>query len=76
MDREKYTMLSIRVAKVCIPTSNFPLPTSNFPLFLTSANLSGHPESKTLTEARVFFPSVEGIDGGLCDHPPSDIFSL
>ena len=33
--------------------------TLNFPLFLTSANLSGHPESKTLLEAKEFFPSVE-----------------
>lgn len=75
MDSEQYYMLSIRVAKVCLPTSQSTL-NSQFPLYLTSANLSGHPESKTLAEARVFFPSVEGIDGGVCDRPPSDIFSL
>ena len=45
-----------------------------YPLFLTSANISGNPESKTLVEAREFFPWVEGIDGGICDEPPSDIF--
>lgn len=48
----------------------------SFPLFLTSANLSGMPESKTLAEARELFPWVEGINGGLCDIPPSDIFEF
>jgi L-threonylcarbamoyladenylate synthase len=76
IDSEKYTMLSIRVAEVCVPNYELRIPNYEFPLFLTSANLSGNPESKTLTEARVFFPSVEGIDGGVCDRPPSDIFSL
>ena len=77
MDSERYEMLSIRVSRVCIPTfQHSNIPTFHFPLFLTSANLSGHPESKTLTEARVFFPWVQWIDGGICDRPPSDIFSI
>lgn len=77
MDAHSYTMLSIRVASICIPKiPSIRVPKFHFPLFLTSANLSGYSESKTLTEARVFFPSVEGIDGGVCDRPPSDIFSL
>lgn len=72
MDAEKYQMLSLRVATVCLRAE----PPSSFPLFLTSANLSGSPESKTLAEARVSFPGVVGIDGGSCDRLPSDIFSL
>ena len=57
MDSERYEMLSIRVSRVCIPIfQHSNISTFHFPLFLTSANLSGHPESKTLTEARVFFP--------------------
>jgi tRNA A37 threonylcarbamoyladenosine synthetase subunit TsaC/SUA5/YrdC len=47
-----------------------------FPLFLTSANLSWQPESTTIEEARKYFPSIEWFDGGTCDRPPSDIFSL
>lgn len=77
MDSEQYQMFSIRVAGVCLPTlEHSNTRTLSFPLFLTSANLSGHPESKTLTEARVFFPWVQWIDGGICDRPPSDIFSI
>jgi tRNA A37 threonylcarbamoyladenosine synthetase subunit TsaC/SUA5/YrdC len=72
MDADRYTMLSLRIASVCLKKSG----TMNFPLFLTSANLSGHSESKTLTEAKEFFPWIDGIDGGLCSRPPSDIFSL
>jgi len=56
MESEKYQMLSIRVAKVCLPTlQHFNTPTLQFPLFLTSANLSGQRESKTLAEAREVF---------------------
>jgi len=56
IEYEKYTMLSIRVAEVCIPNYELRITNYEFPLFLTSANLSGNPESKTLAEARVFFP--------------------
>jgi tRNA A37 threonylcarbamoyladenosine synthetase subunit TsaC/SUA5/YrdC len=59
MDAEKYHMLSIRVASVCLKASE----RLSFPLFLTSANLSGHPESTTFAEARSSFPEVEGYDG-------------
>lgn len=78
MDSEKYQMISIRVAQVCIPPIQLSSHTSNllFPLFLTSANLSWMPESKTLAEARELFPLVEWIDGGICSQPPSDIFSI
>jgi tRNA A37 threonylcarbamoyladenosine synthetase subunit TsaC/SUA5/YrdC len=56
MDSEKYGMLSLRVAKVCLPTlEHSNIPTLSFPLFLTSANLSGMPESKTLREAEELF---------------------
>lgn len=77
MDSEKYQMLSLRVARVCLPTlQDSNMPTLHFPLFLTSANLAGMPESKTLAEARGIFPEVEWIHGGVCDRPPSDIFSI
>jgi tRNA A37 threonylcarbamoyladenosine synthetase subunit TsaC/SUA5/YrdC len=76
LDTKTYEKISLRIASVCLPISNFQLPTSNFPLFLTSANLSGSPESKTLAEARAIFPWVDGIDGGICDIPPSDIFEF
>ena len=59
MDTEEYQMLSIRVANVCLKASE----KLNFPLFLTSANLSGHPESTTLAEALSSFPGVTGYDG-------------
>ena len=77
LDPVQYARLSIRVASVCIdPTilrSNHPaIPL--FPLFLTSANLSGNPESKTLSGVREYFPDIAGIDGGVCDLAPSDIF--
>ncbi len=74
MDKEKYEMVSLRVANVCIFQEV--REKISFPLFLTSANLSWNPESKTLAEARVYFPWIQWIDGGLCNHPPSDIFSL
>lgn len=59
MDSEEYQMLSIRVASVCLKTSE----KLNLPLFLTSANLSGRPESTTLDEAQASFPGVTGYDG-------------
>jgi tRNA A37 threonylcarbamoyladenosine synthetase subunit TsaC/SUA5/YrdC len=74
MDSAHYPMLSLRVGSVCLSHSPFTIHHS--PLFLTSANLSGQSESKTLAEARALFPGVDGIDGGICDRPPSDIFSL
>ena len=64
MNAEKYQMLSIRVAKVCLPinqSANQPI--SQFPLFLTSANRSSEPESTTLEAAKKIFPHIEGIDG-------------
>ena len=78
LDSNEYEMISLRVAQVCIPT----IPLSNhptippFPLFLTSANISGKGESKTLAEAREYFSWVIWIDGWTCDNPPSDIFSI
>lgn len=74
LDARTYEKISLRVAKKCIIADirdNF-----IYPLFLTSANLSGNPESKTLAEAREFFPSMQGIDGGICNQAPSDIFEF
>jgi tRNA A37 threonylcarbamoyladenosine synthetase subunit TsaC/SUA5/YrdC len=76
MEENKYEMFSLRVAKVCILNYEWSITNYEYPLFLTSANLSGHPESKTLEEAQRVFPWIEGIDGGICDQPPSDIFSI
>jgi tRNA A37 threonylcarbamoyladenosine synthetase subunit TsaC/SUA5/YrdC len=77
LDVEKYDFISIRVASECLPIQLSHHPTiPPFPLFLTSANTSGNSESKTLTEAREYFPWVEWIDGWMCDQLPSDIFSL
>ncbi len=76
MDPSKYEKLSLRVASVCVPHYWSRMRDLSLPLFLTSANLSGHPESRTLEEAKKYFPHLDGIDGGLCDRPPSDIFSL
>jgi tRNA A37 threonylcarbamoyladenosine synthetase subunit TsaC/SUA5/YrdC len=73
IESERYSMISLRVGDICIPKQQENI---SYPLFLTSANLSGNPESKTLAEARVFFPWVEWIDGWICDRPPSDIFSI
>jgi tRNA A37 threonylcarbamoyladenosine synthetase subunit TsaC/SUA5/YrdC len=75
MDEYQYARLSLRVASVCLksPPLSGGQEQSIYPLYLTSANLSGYPESKTLTEARVCFPWIDGIDGGICDFPPSDI---
>lgn len=57
MDGGKYEKISLRVAKVCIPNYSRALfGDTSFPFFLTSANLSGHSESKTLIEAESVFP--------------------
>lgn len=71
---DEYEYISFRVAEVCVP--NYEIWTMNykFPLFLTSANLSWHPESTTLGQAKTIFPWIPWIDGGVCDRPPSDIF--
>lgn len=74
LDPETYQMISLRVAGVCIPAdirNNI-----QYPFFLTSANISGNPESKTLAEARGYFPWIDGIDHGVCDELPSDIFEF
>jgi tRNA A37 threonylcarbamoyladenosine synthetase subunit TsaC/SUA5/YrdC len=61
MDPMSYPRLSLRVAKSCIsPDIRDQI---LYPLFLTSANLSGQDESKTLAEARESFPDIMGIDG-------------
>ncbi|MBX9808965.1 Sua5/YciO/YrdC/YwlC family protein [Candidatus Gracilibacteria bacterium] len=74
LNQEQYSKISLRVAKKCIleSVSN----TLVFPLFLTSANISGQSESSTLAMAQNIFPGVVGQDGGLCNNPPSDIFSF
>ncbi len=54
LDTEKYSNISFRIASACIPESL--RNTLHYPLFLTSANLSGNPESKTLAEASAYFP--------------------
>ena len=74
MDPYKYEKISLRVALSCIDANI--RDTIEYPLFLTSANLSGASESKTLIEAKIVFPGIEGIDGGVCENQPSDIFSL
>ncbi len=71
-DSRKYKYLSIRVASVCLPEKV--RSSLSFPLFLTSANPSGQDEAHTLAEAKKYFPEVDGFDGGVCDHSPSDIF--
>lgn len=47
-----------------------------FPLFLTSANKSGEKESTTFLEAKQIFPEIDGFDGGICNHSPSNIFEF
>ena len=74
LDGEEYMNIAFRVAQYCIPVD---IRDSLFyPLFLTSANLSGKPESTTLPEAGEYFPWIDGYDGWICNHPPSDIFSF
>lgn len=54
LDEKQYEKLSLRVAESCIDENI--RDSVSYPLFLTSANLSGMPESKTLAEARELFP--------------------
>ncbi len=74
MNTEKYTLFSLRVAESCIDANI--RDSIVYPLFLTSANLSGMRESSTLLSAESIFPGISGIDGGVCDRPPSDILSI
>lgn len=74
LDKKEYNKISFRVAEVCIYADI--RDNIQYPLFLTSANLSGNPESKTLAEARGVFLWIDGVDGGICDEPPSDIFEF
>lgn len=74
LDSREYSNISFRVAEKCIPK---PFNNSlSYPLFLTSANISGLPESITLKQSQEYFPWIRGYDGGICDEPPSDIFSF
>lgn len=74
LNGDEYSNISFRVARYCIPGESHNQ--LSYPLFLTSANLSGNPESTTLNDARTYFPWINGHDGGICDLPPSDIFSF
>jgi len=78
LQTDAYREISWRVASVCLPdevTRQIVHDEAlDFPMFLTSANLSGERESTTLEEAMRVFPGVRGIDGGVCDRPPSDVF--
>lgn len=74
LDLNQYAMISLRVAENCIDANI--RDTIQYPLFLTSANVSGQPESSTLEATKIIFPEISGFDGGLCDKKPSDIFSL
>lgn len=74
LDSAQYAHISFRVADTCIPDDI--RDSLRYPLFLTSANLSGQKESTILSEVRTIFPGVDGYDGWVCDHPPSDIFSI
>ncbi len=74
LNQDEYSNISFRIAEYCV-SEEFQ-DKLIYPLFLTSANLSGKPESTTLGEAREYFPWIDGYDGGICDLPPSDIFSF
>lgn len=74
LDITDYANISFRVAEVCI--SRDIRNTLDYPLFLTSANLSGKSESMTLIEATKSFSGIPWYDGGICQLPPSDIFSF
>lgn len=74
LNQDDYGNISFRVAEKCIPANI--RNSIQYPLFLTSANLSGDPESRTLLEAKESFPQIAGIDGRICDRPPSDIFTF
>ena len=74
LNSEQYSKLSLRVAKKCMLESISD--TLTFPLFLTSANLSWQKESSTLEIAQNIFPGITWQNGGVCNQPPSDIFSF
>lgn len=78
-----YETISFRVASFCLQKAflgDIPMALQgwdqDFPYVLTSANTSGQPEAHTLSEVYRYFPDLIGIDGGVCNNPPSDIFSL
>lgn len=71
---DNYPLISVRIWEECLPKEI--LEKLEFPLFLTSANKSGERESATFVEAKKNFPEIEGFDGGICNNPPSDIFSF
>lgn len=54
LDVGQYTHISFRVATESISVDI--RDTLSYPLWLTSANLSGYPESTTLTQAISYFP--------------------
>lgn len=74
MNDIEYTKIALRVAENCIPANI--RESIKYPLFLTSANLSGSPESTTLEIAKESFPWLEWYNLWICDRLPSDIFSL
>ncbi len=74
MDPLAYTQISLRVAESCIDSHI--RDEIAYPLFLTSANLTWEKESTTLKWAEWVFSWLTWYDGGICDRPPSDIFSL
>ncbi len=76
MEDKQYEMISLRVAKICVPNDEFRMTNDEYPFFLTSANLSGQSEAKTLEEAKLVFPWITWIEGWVCNRPPSDIFSI
>lgn len=71
---DNYPLISVRIWEECLPKEI--LEKLEFPLFLTSANKSGDKESTTFVEVKKVFPEIEGFDSGICDNPPSDIFSF
>lgn len=71
---DNYNFISVRIWEKCLKKEV--LEKLHFPFFLTSANLSGYPETTTFDEAKSFFPNLDGIDGGICGASPSNIFSF
>ena len=73
LQTDAYAMISYRVATKCL--GDAVRNALSFPLFLTSANLSGAPESTTLSQAQQQFPDIAGKDGGECVAFFSDILT-
>lgn len=71
LDETQYSKISLRVGKIVLKNYQ-----GSYPLFLTSANPSGQKEAQNFKEAKSYFPQIDGIDGGVCDQKPSDIFSI